>query len=72
MCQSDLGIITYNWVKGYSTPRPDFNTRHQCRDFEMALRQINKNQVLLQGTISHNGLTILQKPKDAFELSEAP
>ncbi|KAF8191719.1 hypothetical protein BJ912DRAFT_1041539 [Pholiota molesta] len=34
MCTANDGMITFEWVRGYSTPYPDFNTRHQCRDFE--------------------------------------
>ncbi|KJA15269.1 hypothetical protein HYPSUDRAFT_149341 [Hypholoma sublateritium FD-334 SS-4] len=34
MCSADVGMITYEWVRGFSSPYPNFNTRHQCRDFE--------------------------------------
>lgn len=37
MCQSDLGVLTYNWVEVQETPWLNFNTQHQCRDFEKVL-----------------------------------
>lgn len=33
-CDGDVNMITYNWVKGYYAPHPNFNVVHQCRDFE--------------------------------------
>ena len=38
MCHADVGVITHNWVKDYPRPYPDFNTWHQCRDFENVLQ----------------------------------
>ncbi|KAF8907012.1 hypothetical protein CPB84DRAFT_1769237 [Gymnopilus junonius] len=37
MCSADVGMITYEWVKGFSEPYPDFNTKHQCRNFDKIL-----------------------------------
>lgn len=34
VCNADAGIITYNWVKDHSTPYPNFNTLHKCRNFD--------------------------------------
>ncbi|PPQ72879.1 hypothetical protein CVT26_003500 [Gymnopilus dilepis] len=34
MCSADTGMITFEWVRGFSMPYPDFNTKHRCRDFE--------------------------------------
>lgn len=31
MCTADAGLITYQWVKGYERPYPDFSTWHKCR-----------------------------------------
>ncbi|KAB5550021.1 hypothetical protein GE09DRAFT_1223832 [Coniochaeta sp. 2T2.1] len=33
MCQGDVGIITYNWVKPWGI-YPDFSTNHKCRKFD--------------------------------------
>lgn len=38
MCSADVAIITYDWVEGHEEPYPNFNTKHQCRDFEKVLR----------------------------------
>ena len=38
MCNADVGIISFHWVKGYKRPYPDFNTWHQCRDFDQVLK----------------------------------
>ncbi|KAH7918723.1 hypothetical protein BV22DRAFT_899365 [Leucogyrophana mollusca] len=37
MCNADVTMITWDWVKGRTSPYPNFNTRHQCRDFEKIL-----------------------------------
>lgn len=37
MCNADVTMITWDWVQGYKIPYPNFNTRHQCRDFEKVL-----------------------------------
>ncbi|PPQ65051.1 hypothetical protein CVT26_015747 [Gymnopilus dilepis] len=37
MCTADVGMITYEWVTGFSEPYPDFNVKHQCRNFEKIL-----------------------------------
>ncbi|KAE9401367.1 hypothetical protein BT96DRAFT_992095 [Gymnopus androsaceus JB14] len=37
MCASDVGMITYEWVTNWTMPYPDFNTMHQCRDFDAIL-----------------------------------
>ncbi|KAJ7240979.1 hypothetical protein C8J57DRAFT_1192966 [Mycena rebaudengoi] len=37
MCSADVGMITYEWVQNWTVPYPDFNTVHQCRDFDTIL-----------------------------------
>ncbi|KAG2127970.1 hypothetical protein DEU56DRAFT_819681 [Suillus clintonianus] len=34
MCNADVTMITWDWVQGHKIPYPNFNTRHQCRNFE--------------------------------------
>lgn len=46
MCQSDLGVLTYNWVEVQENPWPNFNTQHQCRDFERVLQWGKEKQVM--------------------------
>jgi len=43
MCTADVGMITYEWVRDFSEPYPDFNTKHQCRNFEKILAWANEN-----------------------------
>ncbi|KAG1805896.1 hypothetical protein EV424DRAFT_259818 [Suillus variegatus] len=37
MCNADVTTITWDWVKGHNIPYPNFNTRHQCRNYEKIL-----------------------------------
>ncbi|KAG1813507.1 uncharacterized protein BJ212DRAFT_394744 [Suillus subaureus] len=37
MCNADVTMITWDWVQGLETTYPNFNTRHQCRNFEKIL-----------------------------------
>ncbi|KAJ5726677.1 uncharacterized protein N7483_008034 [Penicillium malachiteum] len=34
ICHAEVGVITHNWVKGYPRTYSDFNTWHECRNFE--------------------------------------
>ncbi|KAE9367279.1 hypothetical protein N431DRAFT_320380, partial [Stipitochalara longipes BDJ] len=43
MCNADLGLITFHWVKDNPTPYPDFNTWHTCRDPEAILALAKEN-----------------------------
>ncbi|KDR76723.1 hypothetical protein GALMADRAFT_33089, partial [Galerina marginata CBS 339.88] len=43
MCSADGGMITFEWVRGMDIPYPDFNTRHQCRNFEKILAWVHDN-----------------------------
>ncbi|KAF9560661.1 hypothetical protein CPC08DRAFT_707948 [Agrocybe pediades] len=53
MCSADVGMITYEWVKGVSVPYPDFNTQHQCRNFEKILKWGMDNAVHIPTTHVH-------------------
>ena len=56
MCNSDLGLITFHWVKDNPTPYPDFNTWHQCRDPEAVLRLAKAQEaVVTHKTLRHGG-----------------
>ncbi|KAG0697876.1 hypothetical protein DFH29DRAFT_944379, partial [Suillus ampliporus] len=37
MCNADVTMITWDWVERHRIPYPNFNTRHQCRNFEKIL-----------------------------------
>ncbi|KAJ3510759.1 hypothetical protein NLJ89_g4492 [Agrocybe chaxingu] len=45
MCSADVAMITYEWVKGFRLPYPDFNTKHQCRNYQKILDWANDNAV---------------------------
>ena len=34
MCTADASIVTFRWVKGLSTPYPNFHTGHTCADYK--------------------------------------
>ncbi|KAF4439926.1 hypothetical protein F53441_12427 [Fusarium austroafricanum] len=44
-CKADLSISTYRWMEGEVTPEADFNTWHQCRDFEALLEWHSKHEI---------------------------
>ncbi|KAI4179243.1 MAG: hypothetical protein LQ346_007234 [Caloplaca aetnensis] len=45
MCHADVGLITHHFVKDYPQPYPDFNTWHQCRNFESVLQWAKEKQL---------------------------
>ncbi|KAJ3509500.1 hypothetical protein NLJ89_g5194 [Agrocybe chaxingu] len=45
MCSADVAMITYEWVRGFRLPYPDFNTKHQCRNYQKILDWANDNAV---------------------------
>ncbi|KAI0947367.1 hypothetical protein AcV7_009811 [Taiwanofungus camphoratus] len=65
MCHGDVGLITYEWVKGFSLPYPDFNTLHQCRNFDKILDWSYAHEI----HIPRNHVT---RWGDEVDLPEAP
>jgi Mycotoxin biosynthesis protein UstYa len=45
MCDADTGVITYEWVEGFSDPYPNFNTRHTCRNYDKLVDWYYDHQV---------------------------
>ncbi|KAG1758120.1 hypothetical protein EDD22DRAFT_912318 [Suillus occidentalis] len=45
MCNADVTMITWDWVQGHKDPWPDFNTRHQCRNYEKIMDWAVKHAV---------------------------
>ncbi|EHA19807.1 hypothetical protein ASPNIDRAFT_142954, partial [Aspergillus niger ATCC 1015] len=43
MCDADVGILTYVWVKGHKDPFPDFNVHHKCRDFRAVKQWVGQH-----------------------------
>ncbi|OSX62425.1 hypothetical protein POSPLADRAFT_1142692, partial [Postia placenta MAD-698-R-SB12] len=37
LCTGDVGMITFDWVKGHKKPYPNFNTLHVCRKLDNIL-----------------------------------
>ncbi|KAG2059376.1 hypothetical protein BDR06DRAFT_1069387 [Suillus hirtellus] len=37
MCNADVTMMTWDWIRGHKIPYPNFNTRHQCRNYEKIL-----------------------------------
>lgn len=65
MCTADVGLITYNWVKGYKQPFPDFNTWHKCRDLDKVWTWNDEHAV-------HVPWSRLTKVGNEVELEEVP
>ncbi|EED83399.1 predicted protein [Postia placenta Mad-698-R] len=62
MCTGDTGLVTFHWVEGHVSPWPDFNTWHQCRDYEKIMEWRDERVVHLPLEIS----------EDIARLKEAP
>lgn len=45
MCRGDVTMFTYDWVKGVEDPFPNFNTPHQCRNFDKVLDWVDEHRV---------------------------
>ena len=44
MCDADVSVLTYNWVKHHHFPHANFNVEHKCRNFEDVLDWANDHQ----------------------------
>ncbi|KAL8743794.1 MAG: hypothetical protein Q9190_003889 [Brigantiaea leucoxantha] len=64
MCNSDLEVLTYNWVSIRTAPWPNFNVEHKCRNFDAVLDWALKHQAPSKGeTWTHTaGSAILPTP----------
>jgi len=65
MCNGDVGVMTFNWVKGHHKPAPDFNTHHVCRNFD-------RIQSWASSMDRHYLNRDFVKPDDAVELDDFP
>ncbi|KAF7880372.1 uncharacterized protein EAF02_007218 [Botrytis sinoallii] len=70
MCDADVHLVTYNWLKGHDAPHPNFNTARQCRSFEAVKQYVMDNA--LDG--SNLPKMYFEKPKDGsvMEYEEPP
>ncbi|KAJ5798675.1 uncharacterized protein N7503_006180 [Penicillium pulvis] len=48
MCNSGVGLIMFHWVEGLDEPYPDYNTFHQCRDYDAVLNWALDNSVPIE------------------------
>ncbi|KAH9947858.1 hypothetical protein B0H21DRAFT_691091, partial [Amylocystis lapponica] len=48
MCNADAGLVTFDWVAGFPTPYPDFNTLHRCRNFDRIMDWIGEHAIDVQ------------------------
>ncbi|KAF9806897.1 hypothetical protein IEO21_08481 [Rhodonia placenta] len=65
LCTADVGVITYDWVQGYSRPYPDFNTLHTCRNADRILEWNERNGL-------HEPLSRLVRLDHEVDLEIAP
>jgi len=66
MCDADVGLIPMYWVKHHDHPWPDFNTVHQCRNFDDVLQWAIENQVDMP-----QGIKVV-RTKDVVDLELPP
>jgi len=67
MCDTDMGIITYNWRKHHYRPHPNFNVQHKCRDFEAGLEWGLERQIDAS-SLEHDYFTRPDKPVVDFDV----
>ncbi|KAF9803517.1 hypothetical protein IEO21_09655 [Rhodonia placenta] len=65
LCTADVGVITYDWVQGYSRPYPNFNTLHTCRNADRILEWNERNGL-------HEPLSRLVRLDHEVDLDIAP
>lgn len=41
MCNSDMHVVTHDWVDHTTGAWPDFSVNHQCRDYEKLMSWID-------------------------------
>jgi hypothetical protein len=45
VCNANVPLITYNWLKNHYYPHPNFDVEHQCRDYDRLLEVAKKRKV---------------------------
>ncbi|KAF3917711.1 hypothetical protein ABW20_dc0100293 [Dactylellina cionopaga] len=79
MCQSNLDIITLNWVNTQQNPFPDFSVNKKCRDFGTIKKWQQENKLseeLLKEIVRPKEYVEMQPPlqniADAFKEAKTP
>ena len=62
MCDADVGVITHSWVSRRETPWPDFNVRHNCRNFEGVVEWSEKHNAPKRETRRPSNIAGLDPP----------
>jgi len=62
MCSADVGIVTYEWVRGFKVPYPNFNTKHQCRNFDKILAWAYENSFHIPHSRFGNVVDLVDAP----------
>ena len=44
LCQADVSVITFDWVKGRKWPQPSYGNPKKCRKYEDILTWAEENQ----------------------------
>ncbi len=70
MCDADVGIITYNWLKNHYAPHPNFNVQHQCRDFDAVLQYALDHQI--DGSSLQENYFVRPTDRPTVEFDEPP
>jgi Mycotoxin biosynthesis protein UstYa len=47
MCNADVGVVTYNWINGFTVPYPDFNMYKKCRKVDKIIDWVARNTLHL-------------------------
>lgn len=45
MCNADVSLITYRWVKNHREPYPNFNNWHSCRNYDDIIEWAKGRQI---------------------------
>ncbi|KAI9372942.1 hypothetical protein BJX61DRAFT_410985 [Aspergillus egyptiacus] len=66
MCDSDVGMITYVWAKGWKQAFPDFSTVHKCRPYSKVIDWARENYV------HSRNVADIERAPGAKEMDERP
>ena len=70
VCDADVGIITYNWIKNHHAPHPNFNVQHRCRDFDAVVRYALAHGI--DGSSFPRGYFLRPADRPVVEFDEPP
>lgn len=62
MCTGDVGLLVFHWVEGHVNPWPDYNTWHQCRDYEKILAWRDEHESHLPLELSEGIVRLKETP----------